>query len=162
MKGNVSVISLSAPFSFVYRRAIDFFQSILYPSPWLQVFILCITSPVYFLRLLIQTIIVSANKKCLTFSFPIWIPLVLLFVFILLLAEFQEICRIDVEREASLVFFLILVSSLFVPILCLLSGSCSLFLLCLYVFLVSRILFISWICIILFKMLFQNLIIWSY
>ena len=56
IKGDVSLISLSAHLSFVYRRDTDFFELILYPATLLKVLISCRSSLVEFLASLIYTI----------------------------------------------------------------------------------------------------------
>ena len=71
VKGDVSLIYLSASLSFVHRRATDFFELILYPATFLKVFISCRSYLVEFLGLLMYTIISSANNESLTSSFPI-------------------------------------------------------------------------------------------
>ena len=76
VKGDVSLISLSVSLFFVYRRATDFFELILYPATVLKVLISCRSSLVEFLGSLTYTIISSANNKSLTSSFPIPIPLI--------------------------------------------------------------------------------------
>ena len=48
MKGDVSLVSFSASLSFVYRRATDFSELILYPPTLLKVFISCKSSLVEF------------------------------------------------------------------------------------------------------------------
>ena len=52
LKGDVSLIFLSASLPFVYRRATDFLELILYPATLLKVFIGCRSSLVEFLGLL--------------------------------------------------------------------------------------------------------------
>jgi hypothetical protein len=74
-KGMVSLISFSPCLSFVYRKAIDWFELILYPATTLKLFIRFRSSLVGFLGLLIYTIISSANSDIMTSSFPICIPL---------------------------------------------------------------------------------------
>ena len=76
MKGDVSLISLSASLFFVYRRATDYLELILYPATLLKVFISCRSFLIEFLGSLMYTIISSANNKSLTSSFPIRIPLI--------------------------------------------------------------------------------------
>ena len=76
MKCEVSLISLSASLSFVYRRATDFLELILYPATLLKVFISYRSSLVGFLGSLMYTIISSANNGSLISSFPIQIPLI--------------------------------------------------------------------------------------
>ena len=76
VKGEVSLISLPASLSFVYRRATDFLELILYPATLLRVFINCRSSLVEFLGSLMYTIILSANNESLTSSFPIRIPVI--------------------------------------------------------------------------------------
>ena len=76
VKGEVSLISLSAPLSFLYRRATDFLELILYPATLLKVFINCRSYLAELLGSLMYTIISSANNESLTSSFPIRIPLI--------------------------------------------------------------------------------------
>ena len=76
VKSDVSLIYLPASLSFVYRRAIDFLELILYPVTLLKVFISCRSPLVEFLGSLMYTIISSANNESLTSSFPIRIPLI--------------------------------------------------------------------------------------
>ena len=63
VKGDVSLISLSASLSFVYRKSTDFLELILYPATLLNVFISCRSSLVEFLGSLMYTIISSANNE---------------------------------------------------------------------------------------------------
>jgi hypothetical protein len=75
-KGVVSLISFSACLSFVYRKASDLFELILYPATSLKLFIRFWSSLVEFLGSLIYTIVSSAKSNILTSSFPICIPLI--------------------------------------------------------------------------------------
>jgi hypothetical protein len=74
VRGVVFLISFSACLSFVWRKAIDLFEIILYPATAL--FIRFRSSVVGFLGSLIYTIISSANRDILTSSFPICILLI--------------------------------------------------------------------------------------
>jgi hypothetical protein len=76
VKGVVSLISFSACLSFVYRKATDLFELILYPASSLKLFIRLRRSLVEFLGSLMYTIISSANTDILTSSFPIYILLI--------------------------------------------------------------------------------------
>ena len=92
VKGEVSLISLHASLSFVYRRATDFLELILYPAILLKVFISCRSSLVEFLGSLMYTNISSANNESLTSSFQIrifFIPLC---------------CLIAIARTSSTIF----------------------------------------------------------
>ena len=75
-KGVVFLIFYSACLSFVYRKAIDLGELILYPATSLKLFIRLRSSLVEFLGSLIYTIISSEKSYILTFSFPIFIPLI--------------------------------------------------------------------------------------
>ena len=108
VKGDVSLIFLSTSLSFVYRRATDFLELILYPATLLKVFINCRIPLVEFLGSLMYTIISSANNESLTSYFPIWIPLTP-YVVVLLFLELQALYWRGMERVDSLVLFLILV-----------------------------------------------------
>ena len=70
MKCEVSLISLSASLSFVYRSTY-FFELILYPATSIKVFINCRSSLVVFLGSPLYPHISSANNKSLTSSFSI-------------------------------------------------------------------------------------------
>ena len=63
VNGDVSLISFSAPLSFVYRRATDFFQLILYRAKLMKVFISCRSSLIEFVGCLKYTIISTANRE---------------------------------------------------------------------------------------------------
>ena len=76
VNGDVSLISFSASLFFVYRRATDYFESILYPATSLNVLISCSSSLEEILGSLMYTIISSANNESLNSSFLIWILLI--------------------------------------------------------------------------------------
>ena len=81
------MISLSDSLSFVYRRATDFFELILYPATLLKVFISCRSSPVKFLGIyIVYTAILSVNSDTLTLFFAIYI-LPISFSFLIILAK---------------------------------------------------------------------------
>ena len=97
----------------ILKRATDFLELILYPATLLKVFISCRSSLVEFFGSLMYTIISSANNESLTSSFPIRIFLIPLCCLMLLL-ELQALYWRGMEREDSLVVFLILVERLWV------------------------------------------------
>ena len=63
VKGEVSLISLPASLSFVYRRATDVLELILYPATVLKELIICRSSLVEFLGSLMYTIIAIARTS---------------------------------------------------------------------------------------------------
>ena len=69
-----------SPFIVCIYKIHWFFELILYPVTLLKVFISCKSSLVGFLESLMYTIESSSNSRSLTSSFPIWIPLNLLFL----------------------------------------------------------------------------------
>ena len=74
MKSDVSLVSLSAYLSFVYRRATDFLELILYPATLLKVFLSFRSSLVEFLGSLMYTIISTTNNESLFLPFQFESP----------------------------------------------------------------------------------------
>jgi hypothetical protein len=72
----VSLISFSACLSFVYTKATDLFELILYPATSLKLFIRSSSSLVKFLGSFIYNIISSENSDILISSFPVCIPFI--------------------------------------------------------------------------------------
>ena len=72
VKGINSLTSFSACLSFVWRKATDLFQLILYPATALKLFIRFKSSLLEFLGSLIYAIISSPNSDILTSLFPVY------------------------------------------------------------------------------------------
>ena len=76
MKGVISLVSFSVHLSFVYRRATDFCELILYPATLLKVFINCMNSLIELLESLMYNITSTANNDTFTSFSPICFPLI--------------------------------------------------------------------------------------
>jgi hypothetical protein len=76
VNGIISLISFSVCSFLAYKKATDFYMSILYPATLLNEFMISYSLLVEFLESLRYKVMSSANRDSLNSSFPIYIPFI--------------------------------------------------------------------------------------